>query len=86
VSNEHNQENTMTIDGCLTPPLEVAIRNWQVARLAFQGGRSRENQDCYMLRSDELGQGIGAWAKSEPELAYQFGLWFQSHEGDWAGD
>ncbi len=66
--------------------LETAIATWDAARLAFQHERCKQYQDEYMRASDELGQAIGSWARSEPELAYQFGLWFQSHEADWDGE
>jgi hypothetical protein len=84
MSYEQHQNDELTMDVCLSPGLEVAIRNWRKARLAFQDRREKENQDCYMLRSDELGLAIGSWVRTEPELGYQFGLWFKSHEEDWA--
>jgi hypothetical protein len=33
---------------------------------------------------DELGQGISQLAIEKPELALQFGLWFDSHLELWA--
>ena len=82
--NNEYQNNEMTMDVCLSPSLESAIRNWQVARLALQYNPGKDNLDNYMLRCDELGQSIGSWAASETELAFEFGNWFRSHEEDWA--
>jgi hypothetical protein len=85
MSVEHYQNNEMTMGVCVSPGLEAAIENWQKARLAFQNNRTKENQDHYCKCCDELGQCIVFWATSEqPQLAYEFGNWFRSHEEDWA--
>lgn len=85
MSDEQHQ-NESTMGERISPGLEVAIQNWQKARVAFQNNRVNENRDCYVLRCDELGQSIGSWARSEPELAFEFGSWFRSHEAEWASN
>jgi len=82
MSDKRNSNNELTMGEC--PGNEVAIQNWVKARSAFQNNRAKEHRDNYMLRCDELGQSIGAWAKSDPELAYEYGNWFKSHRTDWA--
>lgn len=78
-------ENQKEITGnmCFAPGLETAIATWYAARSAFQHERCKQYQDEYMRASDELGQAIGAWQTERPELAYQIGLWFLSHQECW---
>ena len=84
MSKRTQEQSELASNPCLSPSLEAAIQNWQKARLAFQDKPGKGNQDYYCKCTDELGQCIGFWARSEqPELAVQFGLWFDSHREVW---
>jgi hypothetical protein len=43
-----------------------------------------QHQDAYCKATDELGQAFTHWQTEQPELAQQFGFWFDSHKERWA--
>jgi predicted Zn-dependent protease len=84
MSKRTQEQSELASNPCFSPSLYAAIQNWQKARFAFQDKPGKGNQDYYCKCTDELGQCIGFWARSEqPELAVQFGLWFKSHDDEW---
>ena len=74
---KHQNEQTQV--AYLSPSLDAAIAAWDAARKRFQTQRCKEHQDAYVKATDELGQSISLWALSNPALAEQFALWFDSH-------
>jgi hypothetical protein len=73
------QQNGLTQDVYFSPSLDAAIAAWDAVRKRFQTQRCKEHQDAYVKATDELGQSISLWALSNPALAEQFALWFDSH-------
>jgi hypothetical protein len=73
------KQNEQTQDAHFSPSLDAAIAAWNTAQRKFQTQRCIEHQDAYMKTTDELGQSISLWALSNPALAEQFALWFDSH-------
>jgi hypothetical protein len=73
------KQNEQTQDAHFSPSLDAAIAAWNSAQGKFQMQRCSEHQDAYMKTSDELGQAISQWQLSNPALAEQFAMWFDSH-------
>jgi hypothetical protein len=73
---QHNEERH---DVRFSPTLDAAIAAWKKTRHEFENERSKNHQDTYMKATDELGQAISQWQGEQPELAEQFGSWFESH-------
>jgi biotin-(acetyl-CoA carboxylase) ligase len=78
------QLNEEKHDVRFSPTLDAAIAAWEKARHEFENERSKNHQDAYVKATDELGQAIAGWQGEQSELAGQFGLWFESHQGAWS--
>ena len=84
MSKRTQAQTQATSDSCFIPTLEAAIQDFDAARHRFQTQSCKTHLNAYMKCCDELGQGISQLAIEKPELALQFGLWFDSHLELWA--
>lgn len=78
--NSHSKQQTKLTLADHAPCLEAAILNWNKAFHSFHTQPSKEHQDAYCKRCDQLGQSIARWEGQQPDLVDQFRLWFRAHE------